>query len=89
MHSPLSLSGLAVNKLPLANLPISHAPSGSYERQLNIKLNEIMGMQRQVINKLIQNPDLPEYADNTAALAGGLVSGQFYRTAAGAVMVVL
>ena len=28
------------------------------------------------------------YADNTAALAGGLTAGQFYRTSTGVVMVV-
>ena len=30
---------------------------------------------------------LPTYADNTAALAGGLIAGDFYRTSAGALMV--
>lgn len=32
---------------------------------------------------------LPEYANNTAAVSGGLTSGQLYRTATGQVMVVL
>lgn len=31
---------------------------------------------------------LPVYADNTAALAGGLVIGDFYRTSTGVLMVV-
>ena len=31
---------------------------------------------------------LQTYADNTAALAGGLVAGQLYRTSTGVVMVV-
>jgi hypothetical protein len=29
---------------------------------------------------LVDYTNLPEYADNTAALAGGLIVGQFYRT---------
>jgi hypothetical protein len=33
--------------------------------------------------------NLPTYDDDAAAGAGGLVSGQFYKTAAGAVMVKL
>jgi hypothetical protein len=33
--------------------------------------------------------NLPVYADNAAAGAGGLIQGQFYRTAAGALMVKL
>jgi len=31
---------------------------------------------------------LPEYADNAAALGGGLTAGDFYRTATGVLMVV-
>lgn len=34
-------------------------------------------------------PDLITYADNAAAVAAGLTAGKFYKTAAGAVMVVL
>lgn len=33
-------------------------------------------------------PNLPVYADNTAALAGGLTAGRVYRTATGVVMIV-
>jgi len=33
--------------------------------------------------------NLPEYTDDTAAGAGGLVQGQFYRTATGVLMVKL
>jgi hypothetical protein len=36
----------------------------------------------------IKNAGLPVYADNAAALAGGLVAGEMYRTAAGILMVV-
>ena len=36
----------------------------------------------------IKNAGLPVYADNAAALAGGLVAGEMYRTAAGVLMVV-
>lgn len=33
--------------------------------------------------------DLPEFADNTTALAGGLVAGDIYRTATGELRVVV
>lgn len=69
-----------MNKLGLPNLPVTNAPVGSYERLLSVKLNEILTENRQRINKLIQNPDLPVYANNAAAIAGGLVAGEFYRT---------
>jgi Concanavalin A-like lectin/glucanases superfamily len=36
----------------------------------------------------IKNPGLPVYADNAAAIAGGLVAGDMYRTSAGILMVV-
>lgn len=36
----------------------------------------------------IRQPGLPVYADNTAALAGGLVAGEPYRTSTGVLMVV-
>jgi hypothetical protein len=36
----------------------------------------------------IKNPVLPIYSDNAAALAGGLSSGDMYRTGAGVLMVV-
>ena len=44
-----------MNKLPLANLPISNAAVTSYERILNVKLNEIFGIIRASFNTLIQN----------------------------------
>ena len=71
-----------MNKLPLNNLPVSNAPTGAYERTLSIKLNEILNMHRQKINGLITRNDLPIYANNAAAAAGGLVEGDFYRTGA-------
>lgn len=40
-----------------------------------------------LLDKRISN--LPEYADDTAAGTGGLVAGEFYRTATGVVMVKL
>lgn len=76
------------NKLSLNSLPVSQAPVGSYERQLNVKLNENLDRMRQRINGLIINPSLPVYADNAAASTGGLVEGEFYRTSTGTVMVV-
>lgn len=36
----------------------------------------------------IKAKSLSTYADNTAALAGGLVAGQFYKTSTGVLMVV-
>jgi hypothetical protein len=36
----------------------------------------------------IKNPGLPVFADNTAALAGGLVAGDMYRTASGDLKIV-
>jgi hypothetical protein len=36
----------------------------------------------------IKNPGLPVFSDNAAALAGGLVAGDMYRTVAGVLMVV-
>ena len=71
-----------MNKLPLPNLPVSNGVQGSYERQMNIKLNELFGTYRQRINGLITRSDLPIYANNAAAVTGGLVAGDFYRTGA-------
>lgn len=34
------------------------------------------------------NTNLPVYADNTAALAGGLIAGDLYRTSTGDLMIV-
>jgi hypothetical protein len=36
----------------------------------------------------VKNAGLPVYADNASALAGGLVAGEMYRTAAGILMIV-
>ena len=36
----------------------------------------------------IENAGLPVYADNAAALAGGLLAGQMYRTATGDLKIV-
>jgi hypothetical protein len=36
----------------------------------------------------IKNAQVPVYADNTAALAGGLQVGEMYRTPSGALMIV-
>ncbi len=69
-----------MNKLNLPNLPISNSPSGSYDRLLSVKLNEILMAHRTAINALIRQDNLPVYANNAAAVAGGLVAGDFYRT---------
>ena len=49
-------------------------PNGIYEQieWLTKKVNQLCCK--------VNFTDLPEYADNAAALAGGLVSGQLYRT---------
>jgi hypothetical protein len=36
----------------------------------------------------IKNPGLPVFSDNAAALGGGLVAGQMYRTATGDLKIV-
>jgi hypothetical protein len=41
------------------------------------------------ITALWSFPNLPEYADDTAAGVGGLTQGNFYRTATGVLMVKL
>jgi len=48
-------------------------------RQTANRLNEVLTMKN----------DLPTYADNAAAVAGGLATGAWYKTAAGAVRVVV
>lgn len=50
-------------------------------------LNQIHNGLRAVYGAKITG--LPEYADNAAAVAGGLTTGQVYRTAAGVLMVVI
>jgi len=40
-----------------------------------------------VIAETFRYPNLPVYADDTAAGVGGLIQGQFYRTATGVLMV--
>ena len=69
-----------MSKLPLPNLPVSNAAADSYERRLSVKLNENFSAHRQAINKLAGI--LPVYANNAAAVAGGLVEGDHYRTGA-------
>lgn len=41
------------------------------------------------ISENLRFGNLPEYADDTAAGTGGLIQGQFYRTATGVLMVKL
>jgi len=38
---------------------------------------------------IVEMPDLPTYANNAAALGGGMIAGQVYKTAAGALLVVV
>lgn len=72
-----------MNKLALSNLPVSKAERDTYERLLSVKLNELLGMYRSRINDLIdKTTTLPVYANNAAAIAGGLAAGDFYRTGA-------
>jgi hypothetical protein len=43
----------------------------------------------QTANEALRYDNLPVYADNAAAGVGGLIQGQFYRTATGQLMVKL
>ena len=52
-------------------------------RELN-RLNGILGSSPLTTSQLAA---LPVYADNAAALAGGLTAGQLYRTSSGVLMV--
>lgn len=52
------------------------------DHDLNIQIDDLVF----AINRIFV--DLPEYADNAAAIAGGLVAGEPYRTSTGVVMVV-
>jgi len=42
-----------------------------------------------IISEKLRFANLPTYADNAAAGAGGLIQGQFYKTATGQLMVKL
>jgi hypothetical protein len=52
-------------------------------RELN-RMNQILGSSPLTTAQLAA---LPVYADNAAALAGGLTAGQLYRTSTGVLMV--
>jgi len=52
------------------------------DHDLNIQIDDLVFALNNIFTQL------PEYADNTAALAGGLVVGEPYRTSTGVVMVV-
>ena len=72
-----------LQKLPLANLPASNANLGEYERLLSVKLNQLLPLLITRVNNLIdKTTTLPVYANNAAAITGGLVAGDFYRTGA-------
>lgn len=51
------------------------------DHDLNIQIDDLVF----AINRIFV--DLPEYSDNAAAIAGGLVAGEPYRTSTGVVMV--
>ena len=80
------------------NVPIPFFPSPpreynqSYFSQLvrNFSVfaqqSQVPGPQQATTLKLT---DLPEFADNAAALAGGLVAGDIYRTAGGELRIVV
>jgi len=61
-------------------------PSGQtkFEVELVNRLNSIL---KEIVDNLSPY-SLPTYANNAAALAGGLVAGELYKTATGTVMVV-
>jgi hypothetical protein len=52
---------------------------------LGMTVSSVVDSHTHVRNLFISNP--PVYADNTAALAGGLVAGQVYRTSTGVLMI--
>lgn len=80
------------------NLPIPFFPSPpreynqSYFSQL-VRNFSVFAEQSRVPGPLqatnLKLTDLPEFADNAAALAGGLVAGDIYRTATGELRIVV
>ena len=60
---------------------------GTVVSALCIDTDGKVGIQKTSPNTNFAVASLPTYADNTAALAGGLTAGDFYRTSSGAVMV--
>ena len=77
-------AAVSVTSMGVAEVAMGLQKDIGGKRRLNIKLNEILNMYRQRINTLIQNPNLPAYADNAAAIAAGLVVGDlYYRTGHG------
>ena len=80
------------------NVPIPFFPSPpreydqSYFSQL-VRNFSIFAQQSQVPGPQqatkLKLTDLPEFADNAAALAGGLVAGDIYRTATGELRIVV
>lgn len=61
----------------------AHKTHNSSDSGLDRQIEEIIHYLNQP-----ECPELPVYANNTAALAGGLTKGRFYRTSTGTLMVV-
>lgn len=70
-----------MKKLPNPNLP-NASTQRAYDQLLSVKLNELLNSFRHTINMLITRTDIPVYANNAAAIAGGLAVGDYYRTGA-------
>lgn len=76
--------------------PFFPTPPGEYNRQYMAQLIRAFSVFVQQVNNpgeaiftTIRLTALPEYADNSAALAGGLIAGDVYKTATGELRIVV
>ena len=57
------------------------------DKLLDLQIQNICQWMRNMFFTPVFSPNLPIYANNAAALAGGLTAGQVYRTATGQMMI--
>ena len=76
--------------------PFFPTPPGEYNRQYMAQLIRAFAVFVQQTNNpgdaiftTLKLTALPEYADNAAALAGGLIAGDVYKTATGELRIVV
>lgn len=77
------ISSYPINALPILNDKLVGTKVGGMpvNATYNFTLAELLELFEQNFNApAIVIADTPEYADNAAALAGGLTAGQIYRT---------